>query len=853
MIVSYLRTLLLLYRRHLRFQPLRELMAIAGVAAGVALLFAVQVNDRSLTSSFREVIEGVAGRATIEVASRAPEGFDEHIAEEIEGLPDVKTAAPIFQQQIRAAGPRGSRSLVLVGVTEQLASLGGSLSVDSQRVADTARRRGLLLMTEPSARAIGVSPGHGVTIDVGARTEHIALDATIPSSKLGALADSPIAAAPLPSVQNLAGLPSRVTRVLIEPRAGRGMRLMGELRNRYGMTLNVRSVESEPSLLASAAAPERRLNLLFSAISLIVGIVLAYNALLLASDGRRRFIVYLIETGVPEWLIVASLAFDAFVLGVAGSLLGLLVGDVISLFAFRSLPGYLTAVFPTGSQRVIAPSTILLTLGAGMLAAFAAAVLPAIAVLRGSVAAEPDAVGRALSLISKPRSHQARRLTAGLGLVAVGASVAASLLIPSVTIVALAVFAVGLVLCMPPIVARLLALARRISRHTSNPSARLAVAELRASSARSVALFATGAIALFLTVQIGGSVADVQRAVRAGAEETGLSADLWIKPGGAANVYTTQPFPLAATERRIEHLRVVRQVLPWRSSFLDLPSRRVWVIGIPPQARESIAPVQLVNGTLHTTEQRLREGGWAVLSQQIADEMHVRLGQRVTLPVAAGTASFRLAATVHNYGWPSGTVLINGDEYAHLWQSSAASQLAVTLTPGISDAAGQRAVQAALSNGSPLSVQTREERQTEIRTVLGGTLSRLSVTTTIVLIAAIASIIAMMVAAVWQRRGRLDALLTIGLSYGQLARLVFYESGSTLLAGSLFGLAGGLIAQGLADNWAQRITDTQIRFAPAWQLGLRAIAIATGVSVLASMLAVVRTVSFAPKAAFSTD
>ena len=69
------------------------------------------------------------------------------------------------------------------------------------------------------------------------------------------------------------------------------------------------------------------MTLLFSAISLVAGVILAYNALLLASDERRRFIVYLIETGTPDSMIVASLAFDALILGVAGSLLGLLAGD----------------------------------------------------------------------------------------------------------------------------------------------------------------------------------------------------------------------------------------------------------------------------------------------------------------------------------------------------------------------------------------------------------------------------------------------------------------------------------------------------------------------------------------------
>jgi putative ABC transport system permease protein len=851
--IGYLRTLMLFYRRHLRVQPLRELMAVAGVAAGVALLFAVQINNSSLTGSFEEMLHGVEGRAALEVASRSPQGFDEGVAEEIERLPGVRSAAPILQQQIVAVGPSGSRSLTLVGATEELASLGGRLVSQSQRIAESAVRRGLLLMTAPSARAIGVRAGEGVAIEVGGRTEHVTLDGTISSARLGPLADSPVAAAPLPIVQNLAQLPGRVTRVLIQPRAGDGERLVNELRARYGVTLNVRSVDSEPRLLADAAAPESRLTVLFIAVSLVVGVVLAYNALLLASDERRRFIVYLIETGTPDWMIVASLVFDAVILGLAGSLLGLIAGDLISLFAYSSLPGYLTAAFPTGTQRVIDLQTVLVALAAGMFAAFVAASLPAIAVLRGAVAAEPDAVGRAVSFVGKPRSRDTHRLAATVGLALVCVSVVASLLVPAVTIAALPVLVFGLVLCAPTLVRRLLALARAVSRRTSDPSARLAVAELRSAPARSVALFATGVIAVFLTVQIGGSVADVQRTVRAGAEQTGLSADIWVKPRGAGNIYATQPFAQAETQHRLERLRVVRRVLPWRSSFLDIPNRRVWVIGSPPQASALIAPSELASGSLPTAERRLREGGWAVISQAIATEYHLRAGERFTLPTPTGAASLRLAATVHNYGWPSGAILINGDDYARLWGSTWASQLGVTLADSVSDAEGKRAVEAALPGGAALSVQTRTERQDEIRNVLGSTLSRLSVTTTIVLIAAIVSVIAMMVAAVWQRRGRLDALISIGMSFGQLARLIFYESGLMLLGGCLLGLVGGLIAQGLADNWAQEITDTRIVFEPAWQLGLRAIVIATGISVLASMLAVVRTVGFEPKAAFSTE
>ena len=92
--IGQLHTLAMFYRRHLRVQPLRELMAIAGVAAGVALLFSVQVAHRSIVGSFEEVAHGVAGHATLELAARSPEGFPESIATEIQRMPGRRRRRP---------------------------------------------------------------------------------------------------------------------------------------------------------------------------------------------------------------------------------------------------------------------------------------------------------------------------------------------------------------------------------------------------------------------------------------------------------------------------------------------------------------------------------------------------------------------------------------------------------------------------------------------------------------------------------------------------------------------------------------------------------------------------------------
>jgi putative ABC transport system permease protein len=848
--IDYLRTLLLFYRRHLRTQPLRELMAVAGVAVGVALLFAVQVAHRSITGSFEEITRGVAGRATIELAARGPGGFDERIAQATEAMPDVKVTAPVLEQPVVAVGPQGRRALTLVGTTEAVASLAGELGVQFLRAGEAARR-GALVLTESTARAIGARTGDVLAIQLAGRTEHLVLAATVPSAKIGALAESPVAAAPLPIVQSIAGLPGRVTRVVIEPRAGREAALRRLLAARFGATLNVRSIDTEARLLGNAAGPEKQITLLFSAISLVAGVILAYNALLLAGEERRRFIVYLIQTGTPDSMIVASLAFDALILGIAGSLLGLLAGDLVSLAAFRSVPGYIAAAFPVGGQRVVGVPTILIAFAGGMLAAFAAAVLPALAALRGGAAAEPDAVGPTLTVAHRLRLSSTTAFACGAALVCLSVLLAA--LLPATTVVALVALVAGLVVCLPTILHQLLRLARAVSRRSGDPAGRLAVAELRGSPNRSVALLATGTVAAFLMIVIGGSVANVEHAARKGATDLLSSGNVWIRPGGPENIYATQPFAYTDIQHRLQHLGIVSSVLPWRDSFLDLPSRRVWVLGVPPQATAQIAPTQLIEGSLLSADMHIREGGWAAVSQTIAREDRLHIGQLFTIPTPTGHARLRLAATIANYGWLSGAIVMNGDEHARLWSSNAATQLSVTLRPGVPSEQGRRAIEATLPIGSAFTVKTAQKGQAEVSKVLGSALSRLNETTIIVLLATIASVIALTIAAIWQRRDRIESLISIGMSAGQLARLVFYETGSVLLCGCLLGMAAGLAGQALIDGWLHQTTGSPVVFAPAWQLGLRTVLIVAGISIAASMIAVVQSNRFQPRTAFSLE
>jgi ABC-type antimicrobial peptide transport system permease subunit len=196
---------------------------------------------------------------------------------------------------------------------------------------------------------------------------------------------------------------------------------------------------------------------------------------------------------------------------------------------------------------------------------------------------------------------------------------------------------------------------------------------------------------------------------------------------------------------------------------------------------------------------------------------------------------------------------MNGDDHARLWATTTASELAVTLKPGISTQAGRHTIQRALRTHSSLSVDTDTERRAEVSAVLGSTLSRLNDTTIVVLVAAIASVITLMLAAIWQRKDRLDSLMSLGMSTGQFARLISYETGAVLLTGCVIGLIAGIAGQDLIDGWLHQTTGASVHFTPSWQIALRTLIIAAVISLLATVIAVAQTGGFQPREAFSTD
>jgi putative ABC transport system permease protein len=792
-----LGNLLHMYRVRIRARLLQECFALAGIAAGVALLFASQIASQSLSSSVTELSHGIAGRASLQLIARDPHGFDERLLARVRRIVGVRTAAPLLEANANAVGPRGSRSVELIGADESLAQLGGRL-VRNTHLAPFGGI-GAIVLPAPLSRSIGVTHfGAEASLQIGGHVSQAPLYSQLTARQIGPLIDTPIVIAPLAFAQEMAGLPSRLSRILIATSSGRAAAVRAALVRLAAGRLNVESASYDETLFAKAAAASNQSTVLFAVISALVGFLFAFNAMLLTVPERRRLVATLRRDGYTPRAVIGVLLLDALALGAVACLLGLALGDELSIRLFHASPGFLSSAFTVGEARVVSIRSIAIASVGGMLAALIAVLSP----LRDILARDPLA---AITL-SEARQGGTRRL----GLVAIGVaclalSVAILAAAPQLAILGMVSLVGALLFGLPLALEAGVALLARLARAITSAVPHLATMELRAGRVRAVAVAATGAVAVFGSVAIQGAHGDLEHGLDNAARDMNAFTDVWISPAGSFNLLMTQPF--AATSRaRLERVPGVRAVRLYRGGLLDWGERRTWVIAAPREATPLIPPSQLIEGSRRLAVRRLRAGGWVVLSQALADEHHLHIGDTFTLPAPRPTA-LRLAAVSTNIGWAPGAILLSAEDFARAWGSEEPSAYNVLLTPGVSPAAVMREIERVLGLGSGLTVQSAAQHAGKQRALTREGLERLSQIATLILAAAVLAMAAAMGALIWQRRPRLAKLKLEGISRRELWATLVIESLLLLGVGCLAGAVLGLLGQQLLDRALSTIVN----------------------------------------------
>jgi putative ABC transport system permease protein len=790
-----------LYRNWLRVYTAQELLAGIGVAIAVALVFATLVANSSIAGSAGEVVHAVVGPASLQLRARSSEGFDEHLLARVEHLPGVSQAAPLLEQNATIVAANGRHLTVLIAGTDiSLATLDGL----AHTLPIAALSPGGIGLSKTSADTLGIKPTakQEVSLKLRGTAYPLKVSAVLGPETFGALSRASVAVMPLGRLQQLAGLPGRISRILVEVQPRHEVAVRAELLGLAGRRLAVAPADQDVALLRQALGPSNQASELFAAISALLGFMLAFNAMLLTIPERRQAIADMRIDGTKRTAIFQMVVFQGLCLGVVASIAGLLAGYALSRGVFHQSPGYLSQAFTLGTGTVIGVQPVLLAFAGGILATCLASMVPLLDLRRGraldAVYSEDGVPGNGLG-----KNTQRWLFTIAVGLTLLASALFA--LAPSAAILACVVLALATVLAVPLVLMGTLQIADTIAdRYQKLTLLPVALTSLRATTLRSLALAATGAVALFGSVALGGSRDDLLRGIGGVSHNYSIDANIWvINPG---DNQATDDFLPDHHASRIAGIPGVASVHVYQGSFFLLGDRRPWLVALPSSSSPEILDNQMIVGQANAAFTRLREGGWIVISQQIAAEHHVEPGDLLTLPTPTGEARLRIAATTTDFGWPTGVIFMSTADYTNLWGTAAPTALGVDLTPGVNVPQMQNMITRELGPNSGLEVSTAHTRQARIESSAGEGLGQLGEISTLLVIAAILAMSAALTSAIWQRRISLAGLRLEGTKPYRLRRVILIETMLMLSTGCLTGAIAGVYGQAVIDGYLKHVT-----------------------------------------------
>jgi putative ABC transport system permease protein len=792
------------------------------VAIAVALVFATIVISGSIAGSAGELVHAVVGPASLQVHARALNGFDERLLARAEHLPAVKQAAPLLEATATVLGPDGRRVTVnLAGADTSLVVLDGL----AHTLPIATLSPGGLGLSQTTAEEIGI-PTHSIPTNTiaGARTQtgqtgevslqlrgratRLKVSAVLGAEAFGALSQARVAVMPLRDLQQLAGLRGRITRILVQAKPGREAAARIELQALAGPGLTVAASDQDVASLREALSPSNQASAFFAAISALLGLLFAFNALLLTVPERRRAIADLRLIGIKRGAIVQIFLFQALCLGIVASLLGLLGGYALSLSALHESPRYLAEAFTLSAHTVIGAQPLVLAFLGGVLATCLASAVPLLDLRRGEAldaVYQEDKPGTTLG-----REAQLRLALASISLLAL--TTVLFVLAPARALIACALLALATVLTVPLVLTSVLRAARALAeRHQRLTILPVALASLRVTTLRSLALAAIGAVALFGSVALGGSRGDLLRGIKGFAHSYAADASIWV--GNPEDNQATVDFLEEGQAQRIARIPGVARVRPFQGGFLEFgshPPRRMWIIARPPGANRQVLDSQISGGSASVAVTRLGEGGWIAISKQVAEEHHAHTGDNLILPTPTGERSFRIAATTTNLAWSPGAIFMSTADYSHFWATKLPTALGVELSPGASVTGVQHAIEHVLGPTSGLQVSTAHAREASIDALTSEGLSQLGEISTLLLIAAILALAAALTSAIWQRRVSLAALRLSGVRPERLRLILLVESALMLGAGCVTGAVAGIYGQLIIDGYLAHVTGFPI-------------------------------------------
>ncbi len=789
--------------RHVTRHRLRTALTFFGIALGVAVIVAIAVVNRSLTTSFQSTIDQIAGKAVLQVAN-GESGIAESLFPIIRDTKGVEDAAAAVEGFLPVADAPGER-LFVYGVDFLTDS-----AIRGHQFAETdfAFDQALDFIARPDSIAVTESFSRRLKLPVGARLSVLTSDgkrdftirALLKEQGTATVFGGSFALMDLPVAQRTFGKEGKldIVDLTIEGGAtveGVRQRLRDRLQGGAEVERPRKRGEQIEQLLTSF-----RVGLFFvSLIALFVGFFLIYNTVSVSVIQRRKEIGALRCLGMKRSELLRLIVSESLLLALAGSAVGALLGWLlarIALVAVGETVGNLFSLMDL-ARGDFTFHELVLALGSGVVVAVLAALHPAWEAVHVSPLENVrQAVWRPAGRGRKSWPNRVGILCCAVapGLLLIAPMVGGPVAKFSVGVAGMLVFLLGVAAFCPALVGFAVGRFRQISLSLPALSwveVRLASDSLMRNPIRSGITVATMVISLAAIFTIASFVNSVRGSLLAWVDQM-VTADLIVSSGartaGPKNVPLRED--LVPELRRIPGIQVIDLYRLIRSSYQGMP---ILIESFSARDSAKVRTLPMAEGDGKRALREMAEGKGVIVSESFQAKFGARTGDRVELITPSGKISFRVLGVYIDYSSDSGSVLLDRALYKKYWRDELLDAFDLWLEPGADQRQIIETIKTRHGARYQLFISTHSELRDAVVKIMEQSFVVNYAVEIVAVVVAIFSVINTLLASVLDRTREIGVLRAIGANQAQVRRSVIAEAGWMGLIGGVLGLFAGTV------------------------------------------------------------
>src|SRR5919199_5592714 len=780
--------------RNFRARTQRTLLTTIGIVLGVGIVFGVITLSDTMSGTFKELYSRAFGAADITVTAVASSGtFDEGVAQEIRGYEGVASAAPrlsvpasLILEGRQQNGLPEVQSMRLFGVEPASAALATGFELTQGRYPQNGRE---LTLDGDSAESLGLAVGETGTVGPPRGAEKLKLGGILrkPGGSFGGFG---FGMAPLPYVQKAFDERGRISGIAVEAADGTPVtELTQRLDRDLGEGLQAERSETRTREMTDQLQGFRISLLFFAGTALFVGAFLVFNALSMTVLERTRELGMLRALGSTRAMIARSVIAEALLLGLIGSVLGVLFGYGIA----KGLVYLFDNAFQFEiTTLVLSPFALASAIVVGLVVTALAALYPALRAGRVS----PVEAMRARSGttgVERRRSSIFPPLF-GLLLVGVGApwiyyltkNLSANLdgLVYASGIAAVVGAFLGVSLVIPVLVRPLAALFSSLLRLLFGVEGRMAAANATRNRGRTALTASALMVGISLVVAfaaLGGSVLGSIGSYLEGS----LGSDYVVQPANQnSDVTFSQNLP-----RKISEIPGVEKTTTIASTFLRDGDGVNIVFGVD-RNYPDIFHINYAAGGPDAFPKL--EDGTALVGKQLAEQRKLHVGSKIELPTPKGPREYRVVVILENeiVGGGSG-IYLSRETPAPDFNGSEGEVLAIKAVPGTDRGLLTRRIEDVLEAYPQFSLYSNAEWKAQIESDFDRQYVFFYAIMGVSVAVSAFGVVNTLSMSVFERTREIGILRAVGTTRLQIGRLIIDEGVVISLIGCLVGVAVG--------------------------------------------------------------